>query len=64
MRRMFGQMITPPPNGAGMDIVNATEAIIDATRGARRTTRNSWKPSRMSSPSQSDLAGQGAGHPP
>jgi transcription termination factor Rho len=28
MRRMFSQMLTPPPNGAGMDITNATEAII------------------------------------
>ena len=30
IRRMFGQMITPPPNGAGMDITNATEAIIQS----------------------------------
>jgi len=29
MRRMFSQMVTPPPNGAGMDITNATEAIIN-----------------------------------
>jgi transcription termination factor Rho len=28
MRRMFSQMITPPPNGAGMDLANATEALI------------------------------------
>ena len=28
MRRMFSHMITPPPHGAGMDITNATEAII------------------------------------
>jgi transcription termination factor Rho len=28
IRRMFSHMITPPPNGAGMDITNATEAII------------------------------------
>src|SRR3972149_4374652 len=28
MRRMFGQMITAPPNGAGMDITTATEAIL------------------------------------
>ena len=28
MRRMFSHMITPPPNGAGMDITNATEAIL------------------------------------
>jgi transcription termination factor Rho len=29
MRRMYSQMVTPPPNGAGMEITNATEAIID-----------------------------------
>lgn len=29
MRRMMGQMMSPPPNGAGMDQVEATEAIID-----------------------------------
>ena len=28
IRRMFSHMITPPPNGAGMDITNATEALI------------------------------------
>jgi transcription termination factor Rho len=28
IRRMFAQMSSPPPNGAGMDMVNATEAII------------------------------------
>ena len=28
MRRMVGQMITPPPGGAGMDITTATEAIL------------------------------------
>ena len=28
IRRMFAHMVTPPPNGAGMDITNATEAII------------------------------------
>ena len=28
IRRMFSHMITPPPNGAGMDITTATEAII------------------------------------
>jgi len=28
MRRMFSHMITPPPSGAGMDITNATEAIL------------------------------------
>jgi transcription termination factor Rho len=37
MRRMFSQMITPPPNGAGMDMVNATEAIIERMR---RTENN------------------------
>jgi len=30
IRRMFGQMIGTPPNGAGMDITNATEAIIQS----------------------------------
>jgi transcription termination factor Rho len=28
LRRMFSQMITPPPNGAGMDLANATEALV------------------------------------
>jgi transcription termination factor Rho len=28
IRRMFSHMMTPPPNGAGMDITNATEAIV------------------------------------
>jgi transcription termination factor Rho len=28
MRRMFSQMMSPPPNGAGYDITTATEAII------------------------------------
>jgi transcription termination factor Rho len=28
MRRMFSHMVSPPPAGAGMDITNATEAII------------------------------------
>jgi transcription termination factor Rho len=28
IRRMFSHMITPPPNGAGMDLTTATEAII------------------------------------
>jgi transcription termination factor Rho len=28
MRRMFSHMIAPPPNGAGMDVANATEAIL------------------------------------
>ncbi|MBL8096307.1 MAG: transcription termination factor Rho [Anaerolineales bacterium] len=34
MRRMFGQLVTPPPNGAGMDITNATEAIVEQMRQA------------------------------
>jgi transcription termination factor Rho len=28
MRRMFSHMVSGPPNGAGMDITNATEAIL------------------------------------
>jgi transcription termination factor Rho len=28
MRRMFDQMITPPPHGAGLDATTATEAIL------------------------------------
>jgi transcription termination factor Rho len=28
IRRMFSHMMSPPPNGAGMDLTNATEAII------------------------------------
>jgi transcription termination factor Rho len=28
IRRMYSQMVQAPPNGAGMDAVNATEAII------------------------------------
>ncbi len=32
MRRMYSQLVTPPPNGAGMEMVNATEAIIDRVR--------------------------------
>jgi transcription termination factor Rho len=32
LRRMFGQMITAPPNGAGMDLTNATEAVVDNLR--------------------------------
>jgi transcription termination factor Rho len=28
MRRMFGHLVNPPPNGAGMDITGATEAIL------------------------------------
>ena len=32
LRRMFGHMITTPPNGAGMDLTTATEAILDQLR--------------------------------
>ncbi|MFQ5409340.1 MAG: transcription termination factor Rho [Anaerolineales bacterium] len=32
MRRMYGHMTNPPPNGAGMDMVSATEAIIKQIR--------------------------------
>ena len=32
LRRMFGQMITAPPNGAGMDLTNATEAVLEQLR--------------------------------
>jgi len=32
LRRMFGQMIAPPPNGAGMDVTNATEAVLEQLR--------------------------------
>ncbi len=32
IRRMYGQMITSPPNGAGMDVVAATEAIVQQVR--------------------------------
>ncbi len=35
MRRMFQQMITPPPHGAGMDIAMATEAILERLRKTR-----------------------------
>ncbi len=35
MRRMFQQMITPPPHGAGMDISMATEAILNRLRKTR-----------------------------
>ncbi|MFQ5922503.1 MAG: transcription termination factor Rho [Anaerolineales bacterium] len=37
MRRMYSQLVTAPPNGAGMEMVNATEAIIDRIR---RTENN------------------------
>jgi transcription termination factor Rho len=37
MRRMYSQMVTSPPNGAGMDMGNATAAIIDQIR---RTENN------------------------
>jgi transcription termination factor Rho len=32
LRRMFGQMIAAPPNGAGMDLTTATEAVLDQLR--------------------------------
>jgi len=32
MRRMLGQMMAPPPNGAGMDAITATEAVLDELR--------------------------------
>jgi len=32
MRRMFQQMIAPPPQGAGMDVASATEAILERLR--------------------------------
>jgi len=28
MRRMYDQMVAPPPQGAGMDMTTATEAIM------------------------------------
>ncbi len=34
MRRMFGQMISQPPAGGGMDITSATEAILEDLRQA------------------------------
>jgi transcription termination factor Rho len=34
LRRMFGQMIAAPPNGAGMDLTNATEAVLEQLRQA------------------------------
>lgn len=32
LRRMYNHMVGSPPNGAGMDMVTATEAIIDRVR--------------------------------
>jgi transcription termination factor Rho len=32
MRRMFGQMMSPPPNGAGMDMVDSVEAVLTYLR--------------------------------
>jgi transcription termination factor Rho len=32
LRRMFGQMVASPPNGAGLDLTNATEAVLDNLR--------------------------------
>ncbi len=37
MRRMYDQMVTPPPHGAGMDMSTATEAILHRLR---RTENN------------------------
>jgi transcription termination factor Rho len=37
MRRMFDQLITAPPHGAGMDAATATEAIL---RRLSRTENN------------------------
>jgi transcription termination factor Rho len=34
MRRMFAHMVSPPPNGAGKDMTNATEAIVEQMRQA------------------------------
>ncbi|RME07165.1 MAG: transcription termination factor Rho [Anaerolineae bacterium] len=35
MRRMYDQMVTPPPHGAGMDQGTATEAILDRLRNTK-----------------------------
>ena len=35
MRRMYDQMVTNPPHGAGMDIGNATEAILDRIKNTK-----------------------------
>jgi transcription termination factor Rho len=32
MRRMFGQMMSPPPNGAGMDMADSVEAVLTYLR--------------------------------
>jgi transcription termination factor Rho len=32
MRRMFGQMMSPPPNGAGMDMVDSVAAVLTYLR--------------------------------
>jgi transcription termination factor Rho len=37
MRRMYSQMVTDPPNGAGMTFGQATEAILDEMK---RTDNN------------------------
>ena len=44
MRRMYIQMISPPPAGAGMDPSVATEAILQRL-DRPATTRNSWRTS-------------------
>ena len=35
MRRMYDQMVTNPPHGAGMDIGTATEAILDRIKNTK-----------------------------
>jgi transcription termination factor Rho len=40
MRRMYGQMTTPPPNGAGMDITTGTEAILAILDSLRQADDN------------------------
>ncbi len=45
MRRMYGQMITPPPNGAGMEQTMASEAILQRM-SRTRIIWSSWRPCR------------------
>jgi transcription termination factor Rho len=35
MRRMYDQMVTSPPHGAGMDVGTATEAILDRIKNTK-----------------------------
>jgi transcription termination factor Rho len=35
MRRMMGQLMASPPNGAGYDQVEATKALVDRIAGTR-----------------------------